>query len=314
MLAFNYQLPKTKYRIISFDGGGIRGVLAATLLHRLTKQCPSLIKNTDLFVGTSAGSFIALGLANGLTPYDIKNLFSLENTKKMFAKRRPYYLIRPKYSNRPLKNLLKEVFPYSLRLTDLQKRVVIASFKLFCEKSREWEPVFFNNFPSSDNKLEKVVDVALSSSAAPVYFPSYYKHIDGGVIANNPDTAAISYAVGKNGAHQKLENVVHLSLGTGWNPMKISRDTTNWGIAQWAYSLFPGPTNPKLPLLTILTEGDVESDTFISQQLLNDRYFRLNPRLPEKILLDDYKKVPELIRLANHTDLTKATEFVLKHW
>ena len=53
----------TTYRILSCDGGGIRGVITAKLLQALD---PSVIKNIDLFAGTSTGSIIALGLASYL--------------------------------------------------------------------------------------------------------------------------------------------------------------------------------------------------------------------------------------------------------
>lgn len=53
---------------ISFDGGGIRGYLAACLLTELTKQHPRFLKKVSIFAGTSTGSFIACMLATGMTP------------------------------------------------------------------------------------------------------------------------------------------------------------------------------------------------------------------------------------------------------
>ena len=314
MSSLQFRFPKTYYRILSFDGGGIRGILTATLLKRLEEKHPKLIENTDLFVGSSVGSFIALALANGISLHEIIRLFSVPNSKKIFEKRRRFYLFRPKYSNKPLKKLLSQLFSDSLRLKDLPKNVVITSFKLYCEDTGDWEPVFFNNFPSSKNKYETVVSAALSSSAAPIYFPSYNNHIDGGIIVNNPDTAAISFAAGRNGANRKLKDIVLLSFGTGYNPLKITSDTANWGLAQWAYSFRPKLSNPKYPILDILTDGVVESDTFFSSQLLQDRYFRLNPRLFEQIKLDDYEKIPTLIDLANQVDLAQASSFVKTYW
>lgn len=64
-----------KYRILSFDGGGIRGLLTSTLLSRIEKQVPNLIHKTDLFAGTSSGGLIALGLAGGMSPDDLSNLY-----------------------------------------------------------------------------------------------------------------------------------------------------------------------------------------------------------------------------------------------
>jgi hypothetical protein len=63
----------TTYRILSCDGGGIRGVITAKLLQALD---PSVIKNIDLFAGTSTGSIIALGLASGVPIDTIVELYS----------------------------------------------------------------------------------------------------------------------------------------------------------------------------------------------------------------------------------------------
>ncbi|MGH7207978.1 MAG: patatin-like phospholipase family protein, partial [Nitrospiraceae bacterium] len=57
-----------RYRILSIDGGGIRGVFAAVLLDRLAVACPSFLEHVDLVAGTSTGAIIALGLANDLAP------------------------------------------------------------------------------------------------------------------------------------------------------------------------------------------------------------------------------------------------------
>jgi patatin-like phospholipase/acyl hydrolase len=66
----------TTYRILSCDGGGIRGVITAKLLQALD---PSVIKNIDLFAGTSTGSIIALGLASGVPIDTIVELYSSQN-------------------------------------------------------------------------------------------------------------------------------------------------------------------------------------------------------------------------------------------
>ena len=103
-------------------------------------------------------------------------------------------MFRPKYCNKKLKEILLTVFPRDLRLGDLKRYVVIPSFKVSSVKSDSWRPVFFNNFPDSRTRNTLVIDVALASSAAPIYFPSYKNHVDGGLIANNPCTAALSVA------------------------------------------------------------------------------------------------------------------------
>jgi patatin-like phospholipase/acyl hydrolase len=46
------------YRILSFDGGGIRGLLSLVLLERLEKEVPRWLDKTDLLAGTSTGGRI----------------------------------------------------------------------------------------------------------------------------------------------------------------------------------------------------------------------------------------------------------------
>ena len=57
------------FKILSLDGGGIRGVLSTTLLERLN-EVTNFIPNTDMVAGTSTGGIIALGLAAGLRSID----------------------------------------------------------------------------------------------------------------------------------------------------------------------------------------------------------------------------------------------------
>lgn len=59
-----------RYRIISLDGGGIKGIVSATILHRLNSDpvIKDFIDQTDLIAGTSTGGLLALGIAKGLKP------------------------------------------------------------------------------------------------------------------------------------------------------------------------------------------------------------------------------------------------------
>src|SRR5437899_10389291 len=73
----------TAYRILSVDGGGIRGLYAAVLLERLAREVPTLVDGVDLVAGTSTGGIIALGLAHGLATADLVALYR-DRAKEIF--------------------------------------------------------------------------------------------------------------------------------------------------------------------------------------------------------------------------------------
>ena len=157
----------SRYRIMTFDGGGVRGSLMATLVKRLTDHFPNLLEQVDLFAGTSTGSVVACTLASGLSADTLVSFYSQENLKSAFS---PSHLnwFRPKYSNANFRALLESHFPDNPRLGDLTKhRMMAPSFELDDRRENDWYPIYFHNFPGSSYLDEFVIDVALRSAAAP---------------------------------------------------------------------------------------------------------------------------------------------------
>jgi len=297
----------SKFRIMTFDGGGVRSVFTAVLLKRLNKLFPQLFDMVHMFAGTSAGSFIALGLAFGLTLDELVNLYA-KNAQFIFTPER-LGLFTPKYNNENLKMVLNQVFPSNVKLKDLNRYVLVPSFRVIGPNQIPWRPVFFNNFPDSPTRDEPVIDAALASSAAPAYFPSHNTFIDGGVIANNPGLAAVTFAVDQETGRQSLDDIYLLSVGTGYVGHKITADTTEWGSSQWVFY----PT-PQEPLLKILFEGVEESNRLFSAQLLGERHFRLNPPLIRAVPLDSYRDIPSLIKQAARANIEDAAKWIRENW
>ncbi|MCM3118721.1 patatin-like phospholipase family protein [Neobacillus sp. MER 74] len=317
-----------KYRVITFDGGGVRGALSSQLLTRLTsdKKFPELIKKTDLLVGTSVGSIIALGLASGRSPQEINTSFNVDTVGEIFSNPQPGGpLTTTKYNNEGLINVLSSFFPTNLRLKDLHKRVVVPAFALFNSELGHWTPVFFNNFPGSPFLEHKVIDVAVASSAFPGFFPAFQQFIDGAMVASNPSTVGISFAVQKG--KQELDKIALLSIGTGFFPYSIQKDTSEWGFLSsnnqaigtapnWGF-IPPNllePHEPAVPLLTITVEGTEEADAFLSSQLLGKGFFRLDPQIPTPFQQDDVQAIPVLRTIANNTNLSEVSRFIRKYW
>ena len=301
------------FRILSVDGGGIRGVLSAVLINRLLAAYPTLLHSQPgtitMFAGTSTGGILALGLAAGLTPVQIRDLYVV-NGKSIFDSSWTRDVVElggisgSKYDNVNLHRILNDTFG-ALKLSDLKPRVLIASFSLDNQSAdpsaRTWNPKFFHNFTGADSDGDSlVVDVAMSTSAAPTYFPSWGVFIDGGVIANNPSMAAVGQALdGRNQAGERatLGEIKLMSIGTGASLQYIDGIDHDWGDAQWIK-----------PILNVMMDGSVGVADFECRQLLGDSYCRVAPIFPagKSFPMDDVSKIVDLMDLAQAYDLSGA--------
>jgi len=306
-----------KYRILSCDGGGIRGVLTARLLERIVAERPNLVPNTKLFAGTSAGSFVAVGLAMGKTPTQVVQLFQQEG--KVIFDRSLWHDIgdlwgvaSAHYSTQARLKGLATIFGSTLTLDDLlPNKVLIATFELDSHNPiapapdpRSWKAKFFHNYPGPDSDgAQKVIDVVMRSSAAPVYFPIFQGFVDGGVVANNPSMCALAQAINADTGKQQLNEIALLSIGTGAKPSFITSQNGDWGLAHWGISL----------LDLIFDSGSGLAD-YECQQLIGDRYIRCQPDLPESIGLDAVDKIDVLLQVADRFALDPVLAWIDNNW
>ena len=231
------------FRILSIDGGGICGILPASILAELERRFlnGSPIGNYfDLVAGTSTGGIIALGLGKGLSATAIRDLY-LETGKLIFppATRlgRLYRLIvrgvRYAYEREPLQTELDRLFG-DTKMGESKVRLVVPSFE-----GRHGEPWIYKTPHHPDyrvDRTEKLVTVGLSTSAAPTFFEALpnndYLMVDGGIWANNPIMNAIVDALT---CFQISRRQVHiLSLGCGETSFKVDESKRRGGILHWS--------------------------------------------------------------------------------
>ncbi len=277
-------------RILSIDGGGIRGIIPAMVLAEIERRTRQPVARLfDLVAGTSTGGIIALGLtipksAGGplytaqhfveLYEHEGRRIFHRSLLRAMLAVDN---LTWKKYSSEGIEQVLEEYFGDS-RLRDAVTDVLITGYEI----ERRF-PFFFKSRnarrrPDYDFLAR---DVARATSAAPSYFEpmkvssgtnsEYYTVIDGGVFANNPTACALVEARSTLGGSDYLV----VSLGTGSRmrslPLNLAR---YWGAARWA-----------LPLLDIVFDGVSSTVDYQLNQLLPEittevqRYYRFQVAL-----------------------------------
>jgi len=292
-----------KFRIISFDGGGIRGLYTAVLLNRIASDVPEFLQDIHLYAGTSTGGLLALGLAAGRSPQDAVQLYQQYGpqifSRSWWRKLSSLWgLIRAKYDNVALREAVtSELGEQTMEgLAQQGRHVLISGFELdgVVNGRRSWKPKFFHNFPGpTGDAAELLADVALRTSAAPTYFPSYQGFVDGGVVANSPSMAALSQAMDQATGNQQLADIRLVSFGTGKVLRFITGTRNDWGALQWA-----GPAIP------VLLEGSMDVQNYECGRILgSSQYYRLAEPLPEPIELDDVSKMDRLVQFANEVDI-----------
>lgn len=302
-------------RIISFDGGGIRGLFSLLVLKRLDSIRPGLVSSSDLFAGTSVGGIIALALAAGVGVDELIDLFQAHAheifPRQNFAGRlRGSALAGPRYSNEGLTQLLKARFG-SMRMSGLRRGAMAVAFSLdrkgTLAADRSWGPKFFHNLDDKTGDPDALCwKVALYTSAAPTYFPSADGYIDGGVAVNDPSMCA--YSLARNLLHREGrddEGISLLSIGTIRNARYIDKDSSGWGLIEWSPYI--------LPLLMDAQAGIAE---YQCRTALGERYMRINSSFPEgsSVGLDDIEALSLLERSAGELDLSAALRWLDGFW
>jgi uncharacterized protein len=280
-------------RILSIDGGGIRGAFPASLLATLEEAIEAPIADYfDLIVGTSTGGIIALGLGLGLSATEILRFYN-EHGPKIFCGNRFLRRLRhfglAKYSSTPLREALKSVFA-DRQLGESSKRLVIPSCSLLTGEVHVWKTA---HHPRLERDYrERVVEVALSTAAAPTYFPAYRSAaglplIDGGVWANNPAGVAVVEAIGILGWSPSELRL--LSIGCTSSPLDLRFGRRlPLGLAYW------GPR-----IVNVFNTAQSSAALGTAAHLVSDRsnIVRISPVLHKGFRLDSLNEMATLIGL-----------------
>jgi len=260
-------------KILSIDGGGIRGLIPALVLAAFeTRTGQSVAKHFDFIAGTSTGGIVALGLAAGIPAMCLAEFYQ-ERGPAIFSrslKKRLESLgglADELYDAGELELALADLFG-DRRLSDVETRSMAVAYDI-----EQRETVLFRSWGNADYRL---ADVARATSAAPCYFEPFaipdlsgriLACVDGGVVANNPSLLAFSEAEGPH---------FLVSIGTGRRERPIAlHEAVNFGAAQWAPHL-----------LDIIFSGQAELAHQLCRSWLGSNYVRLQVELPEDVPMD----------------------------
>ena len=241
------------FRILSIDGGGIRGVYPAAFLAGLERRYlggESVARYFDLIAGTSTGGILAMGLGAGITAAGLCDLY-VHRGCEIFPPIRPRafegflrwfrsacQVFKYRYDRKALKGILQETLG-DRKLGEAQTRLCIPSFD-----GRFGEVYIFKTPHHPDFRTdarESMTKVAEATSAAPTFFRPLedggYTFVDGGVWANNPIMIGLVDAL--TCFTVEAEQVRILSLGCGDDPYIVDRrKIVGGGIWAWRDVIF----------------------------------------------------------------------------
>lgn len=285
-------------KILSVDGGGIRGIIPGTILARLEELTGKPIAQSfEVMAGTSTGGILTLGL-NARDPKDEKKvpLYTASDLVDIYTERGDEIfqqsicrkigscmgLLSYKYSCDGLNKIAKELLG-DLKLSDSITNTLITSYEI--EKD---EPYFFKSALAKKKDVHNFYmnDIVRATSAAPTYFqPARIKNmegetftfIDGGVVLNNPTLSATIH--GKN-LFPKVtpQNFMVISLGTGNTTRTIPYyKVKNSGGLGWVGKIIP-----------LMMDGASHVVDYQMLHVMPDtegmkNYFRFQPNIPSDL-------------------------------
>ena len=304
--------PRSRYFILSIDGGGCRGVIPAMLLRALGDD---LIRRMDLYAGTSTGAILAGGLACGIGIDPIAAVYlSRHENRTTFT---PYsaitipfisHALEPRYASDGVKQVVGQFAETGRALGSLDRHCFMPSFVIDTRAPDgvpQWSATAFHNLGSGAGlggyPDVSVLDAILSSTAAPMFFPPHrigpLLFIDGGVAAANPSMSAIaaaSHAGVIGGGGVALDNVFMLSLGTGHSQSGYPPDPPAllpaYGMLGWMWPEPRGSDTPGMPVIDAASDGVAQLTDYQARSILGpDNYRRAQLQFgPASFPMDDY--------------------------
>jgi len=239
-----------RINVLAIDGGGIRGIIPATILAKLEERLGRpLWQVFDLIAGTSTGGIIAAAIGAGAKngdayrPGELVDMY-VQNGPTIFHTNfltPEAQLLGPKYSPEPLEKVLLKFFGES-ELASAKTNLLISSYDIEGQRPFFFKSAKIAKYPEYNWKLR---EIARATSAAPTYFPpihldnsrAAYTLVDGGVCVNNPSVAAYAEA---HYLYPGATDFLVLSVGTGDRQDHLTYEQVrHWGLIGWAKQIAP---------------------------------------------------------------------------
>ena len=290
-------------RILTIDGGGVRGIIPAVLLSALERVTGTPTRETfDMVAGTSTGAVLAVGIAAGIPAAELVRLYA-ERSPQVFRSIPLVSGIRrlvtgTLYDTGTLHDLIQQELGSEARewtLNDAPIDLLITAKRLI--DGMPWYFVRDNPANSCRAGQFRLSHVATASAAAPTYFRPWRivpigELIDGGIgVAGNPAYQACVEAFEYTTSYRPAETLV-VSLGTG-KLLRRERPRWLWPWLGW--------------LLAELLRSPAEQQTeLVHRHYPEVPFYRLDLELAREIGLDAVDRIGELVaygeRLASGVD------------
>ncbi|MEQ9462837.1 MAG: patatin-like phospholipase family protein [Haliea sp.] len=295
--------------ILSIDGGGARGVIPVNVLYQIEQEAGVDIRGTfDFFAGVSTGALIAAYCAMGEGSVEVlaRTSYSSDNMSRIFDKSVWDWILgriqnQPKYDGINKRQYLEEVLG-KVRINDIvDKQLMVIAYDFINR-----ELITFKNRRGHDASYNPTLaEICDAATAAPTLYPpvpttDIYSRwlIDGAVAINDPSVCAISEALAMG---YTIDQIWMMSLGTGRPVHDMSQQqqdaignaSRDWGIVGWLSN----------GLLDHMLSASSAVSAHQCQQLLGDRYLRVDGALPRALMKLD-ETTPGYVRnLRVHADL-----------
>ena len=281
-----------KFRILSIDGGGIRGVFPAHILCKMREKLDiNVADRVDLIAGTSTGAIIAAALACGIDSDRISDLYAKRGSE-IFIRRKTWHPEKYQqgftsaYDSSGLRKILEEVFK-NTKLKEVKRPLIIPATDIGNGGVHVFKSAYSDAFIRDPEVL--VRSAVLASCSAPTYFDptkvDSYLLADGGLWANNPTLVAYVDAQKRLGVAP--EDIQILSLGTGHTKICYGTDPEQkWGLVNgWEGKKFIGF------LLSLQAQS---TNNMMKLLLRDDQLLRLDFESDNELPLDDVNCISDL--------------------